>query len=208
MDKRILVGIAVIALIGTGGAYAAFNRSKIQTQPQPQPEQNSPAPVESANTPKSLKELMSAGAQKCEFKDNQSGADIEGIVFNGNNKIRGDFSTTSEGQKTTGHMIIDEKIMYTWVDNPKIGFKATIDANQAKASANQQFDPDKKLDFKCSGWSIDASVFALPADIKFSEITIPSPNASVSKNNSSQCSACDAAPAEARAQCRAALGCN
>lgn len=206
MDRRILVGIAVIALIGTGGAYAAFNRSKSQTPPETQ--QNSPVPAAATNTPKTLKELMSAGSQKCDFKDSESGANIEGTVFAGNNKVRGDFSTTIDGQKTTGHMIVDEKTMYTWVDNPKVGFKASVDANQAQTSANQQFDPNKKLDFRCSNWSIDASVFVLPADIKFSEISLPSANPSGSKNNSSQCSACDAVPAEARAQCRSALGCN
>lgn len=78
------------------------------------------------------------------------------------------------------------------------------------AGTAQSVDLDKVMDYNCSGWTVDNSMFAPPANVKFSEVgvmTAPS-GAPTGISVQNKCSVCDALPADAKAQCRTALKCN
>ena len=130
--------------------------------------------------------------------------------------MRGDFTTSTEGKTVTSHILVDGQTSYLWMDGQKMGYKFTVeesdetgnDTNKAPAGS---LDLEKKSDYSCKPWSTDSSLFSLPDDIEFSDMSnIMSPSGTQSPDSSkaAQCAACDSAPESARQQCKAALGCN
>lgn len=181
---------------------------------------NEQTEMESSSTPTSLKELMSGSSSvRCEFSSTEDESISSGVVYAANGKARVDFSSTIENQTTAGHMIMDDSMAYTWMEGESKGFKISTKAT-ASAQPNQanekQFDPEKKLDYSCQDWGVDNSIFDIPSSVEFTDLSAMMPavqGGSEGSINSSgdlkaaQCAACDQAPEESRAQCRAALGC-
>lgn len=176
--------------------------------------------IEPSSTPTSLKELMSrSNSMRCEFSASEVSDNSSGVVYAANGKARVDFSSTTNNQTTNGHMIMDNDYAYTWIDGQVKGFKvstATTTSAGPNDQTEKQFDPEKKLDYRCENWSADNSVFTLPANIEFTDLSammIPSQSngqdsmVPSNSNNVAQCAACDQAPEASRAQCRVALGC-
>ena len=130
---------------------------------------------------------------------------MSGTSYISAGKIRGDFSTTTAGTTVVGHMIVDGKTSYVWMDGQKTGFKMSFDSADTEATTNssQGVDPNKAFDFNCSPWSTDNSMFALPTTVKFtnfSKVAVP--------GAANQCSVCDTLSGEEKTQCRTALKCN
>jgi len=227
MNNKTIIWVIVTILVigGIVGYLLFFNKSKTGTQV--------PASImgnnqqQAATEPSSLKDLLASGSpQKCTFADTSGTNSSEGTVYIGNGKMRQDFSTVDNGQTINGHMIADEQNFYTWTDGSNVGFKMAITASQQTNQNSQSVDVNKKFDFKCGTWSPDSSLFILPSDVQFNDISsmmpqIPQgqtqtqPEASATPgegsgsqdNKSAQCSACDSAPEASRAACRQALGC-
>lgn len=167
--------------------------------------------------PTSLKELIASGvSQKCTFSDDSSGAQTSGTVYVGSGKVRGDFSATSQGKVMGMHMIADGSEMHTWIDGMTSGFSMSMDATQSGTNTQQSFDSDKKIDYRCESWAVDASKFVLPSDITFQDVAAmmqgAMPGASAGtvpqiQATAAQCQACDQLPDAQRGACRAALKC-
>jgi len=167
----------------------------------------------------SLKELMSRSTStRCEFSTTEESNNSSGVVYAANGKGRVDFSSINNGQVSTGHMIMDNDYAYTWIDGQEKGFKvstATAASTQPSDQTKRQFDADKKMDYKCENWSADNSIFFLPANMEFTDLSAmmniqgggQGSMTPPTSTNSAQCAACDQAPEASRAQCRAALGC-
>lgn len=124
-----------------------------------------------ANGDVSLKDLLaSGGSQKCTFSNSAS----SGTFYVGGGKSRGDFASTSAGQSVKGHMIMDGKTSYVWMDGQAQGFKTSVDANSSASTsgstASQSVDANKKMNYSCSPWSVDSSMFSLPASVKFMDM--------------------------------------
>ncbi len=159
----------------------------------------------------SLKSLLASGTpQKCTFADKTAEADVSGTVYIANGMMRGDFTTVAGGQTMGGHMVVANNVMNTWIDGMTTGFKIAFDAAATSDQASRGLDANKNMDYKCSYWTADSSVFVLPAGITFTDMGSVTAGANASAGVSgmaSQCAACDSAPADYREQCRAALGC-
>ena len=88
--------------------------------------------------------------------------------------------TTSDKNAPTSvmNMLSDGNFMYLWNKDGKTpGMKMTITEPTVTPSpkagqpvAAQGADLDKKYDFKCKGWSVDNSMFAVPTNIQFTDI--------------------------------------
>lgn len=207
----IVIAIVVVIILG-GGAYWFMSK-----QPQPSVSNSTEA---SDDAPQSLKDLMATNRpMKCEFSNNN---DV-GIVYVANGKVRGDFTTSANGQTMQAHMITDSETSYTWIEGMKTGYKISISAAGQEATTNtnvaqEQFNTDQKLDYRCDGWSADASIFILPSDVEFNDLSAMMPTTgSVNVNTNAQgsagagapnCSICDSIPSESRSECLTALGCN
>jgi len=181
VNKNIAIGVVALLLLGVGGYFFMNKKSSAPTF---------------VSAPTSLKDLLAANLpQKCTFP--------EGTVYISGGKFRGDFAPNS-------HMISDSKTSYIWTDDQKQGFKMTIDASteadvQTEAP-DGAVDVNEKLDYKCSTWLPDASVFALPSGVDFTDFSaLTTPSAS--GGNSVQCTACASLTGDDKTQCLAVLNC-
>lgn len=170
MNKKLLLGLGLLLLLG--GGYFVMNRGKApstgtetstQTETQTEP-----------SAPNSLKDLLtSANAQKCTFSSTEGQATTEGTVYVANKQVRGDFKTTESGKTpSTSNLMTDGKVLYLWGSElGTSGIKLTIEASEEATSSASggTADLNKPMDFNCSAWVVDSSVFELPAGVNFTE---------------------------------------
>jgi len=206
MNKKLIVTIVVLLLLGVGGFAAAKNfkgssSTSTSTESSTQPT--------SAN---SLKALLALGsAQTCTF-DN---AGSTGTMYISGGKVRGDFDSTTNGKTLKTHMLVDGTTSYIWMDGEKTGYKMSFDASAGAgtpgtttAQTSGAFDANADMNYKCGPWVADASVFVLPTTVTFTSFAIPTMNPSSGNgSSSSQCSYCDNLTGDAKTQCKSALNC-
>ena len=181
--------------------------------------------VEASPTPTgtmSLHELIgSKTAQKCTFVSTADSVRSSGTILVGGGKMRGDFTSVVQGKTIRSYLIVRDGASYVWSDAMPQGVKmslATAEKPRTNSVASEQaVDFNRKTDYNCTPWTVDNSMFTLPAGITFTEMSAlmqgTPTTGSVSAPNSpntiraAQCGACDKASASARTQCRTALGC-
>jgi hypothetical protein len=194
--KSILVIVAILIVVAA--AYFFIVRRPVNpTSPLPS------GKTEESTGPSSLKDLISKGiAQSCTFK-NEMGS---GKIYISGNKIRGDFETAVEGKTQKSHMIVDDKTSYSWGDGDLTGIKMTFDTSatsKESAAGGGLINSNVSMDYKCSTWITDSSLFALPGSVKFTSFDVPTATGSTS----SQCSYCDSLTGDDKIQCLSALKC-
>ena len=215
MNKNILLIIGGIVVVGGIAAYfVTGNHSNSGMQ--------SVSPTNETGQ-RSLKELLSSGAtQKCEFSDTASSLSSEGIVYVGGGKMRGDFTAVSSGKTIKSHMVVAGQDTYVWMDGMTTGFKMSIDTSKAPyqkstTGVQQGIDVSKKINYHCSPWSSDSSLFDLPGSVTFNSMadvavpgnTVPGSSTGGTQNvKAIQCGACSGLSEPQKSQCRAALSCN
>jgi len=201
--KKVLIVSAAVLLLAAGCG-------KKQAE---QPEQKA---SQKSTGQQTFKELASGKPQKCEVRFNQEGNQSQGTMYVGGGKMRNDSTATVAGKTIVSHMILDGNTIYTWVDGQSTGFKMEATASEAEKSQAGKQKPvnlEQKVNYTCESWSVDTSLFSLPANITFSDFSslipkIQAPTANMGAGqNASACAACDQVPASSRAQCKAALGC-
>lgn len=226
MNKTVLIVVAiVILLLLGGGAYVAMSK---KTSPgdsnnaNPQTGVNTYAQPTSSSVQKSLKDLLLAGAtEKCTYTDKLSSADISGTTYVSGGKVRTDYTTTTSETTVAGHMIVDGTTSYVWTDGQQTGFMMKFDPGKTAPTGGagerqQSVDPNKTMNYNCTVWALDNSVFTPPTEVKFtdySSIMIPpkgngnttTPSAS---DNSQACSACNYLSGDQKTQCLTSLKCN
>lgn len=220
MNRKTVIIVTILIIICVG-AYLLIKKSPQPVNDQTSIGQNNPENSTSQTVQGTLKSLLSAGkSQKCTYSNKVDSATVEGTIYIANGKIRGDFTTTSEQTKMSGHMITDKEFSYTWNDLSNQGIKMTINQEQQAPSDsstepnNQTSDINQTYTYTCQGWKEDAAMFIPPANITFSTFTLPNTQsngtapANGDSTNSSMCATCDNIPAgEARDTCKTQLNC-
>jgi len=216
MNKGVLLGLAAVIIVALAAVgYALMNRPETSSPPSPSGAMIDELTQE--NTPASLRELMQVTAnQMCTFSDED---DSSGTIYVGGGKMRGDFTSVSEIETGT-HMVSDSANIYMWFDEAPDGFKVSL-ADIEKFTdfgedGQKSVDLDQSMDFECSPWAVDNSVFDLP-NIEFNDFGAMVQGAGNviegdttegdSDTRAIQCGACDSLPGDASTQCRQALGC-
>jgi hypothetical protein len=224
MNKNLIIIVVAVLLLLGGGVF-------LMTSKKPTPANNStaagssnvtneasPSP-EATTQSKSLKDLLGMGvSQKCTFAKNDNGSSTQGTIYIDNGQVRGDIVTVNGGQTVNTHMVVKNSTSYVWMEGQSNGFKMTFDPNaaasaQAKAQ-NNSVDPNEKVDYSCSGWSADTSVFSLPSSVTFSDfskmaipsITVPQTGSGI-PGGVDKCAACNYLSGAAKTQCLSALNC-
>jgi len=216
MNKKVIAVVIVVLLLLLGvGGFFLINKNSANTA---KPETVNSQPVaevkNNAQTMKSLRDLMMGGvSQKCTFSDDESTAKVSGTTYVSSGKVRTDFTSKTAEVTTVGHMIVDGKVSYFWMDGQPTGFKMAFDPNEttAKNNAQQSVDANKGMNFQCSGWSVDGSLYTPPASVKFSDfgaVNTPTTPGTGSPATGSQCSACNYLTGDSKTQCLTALKCN
>lgn len=122
----------------------------------------------------SMGELIARGGNyKCDFTHTTDAGDSSGTTYISGKKIRGDFTTNVTGvsaMKIETHMISDGEFAYTWSSMMPTGMKMKLNLSETSDGAKTGFDYNQHLDYNCSPWMEDSSMFSLPANIKFTEL--------------------------------------
>lgn len=211
MNKKLVIIVIVLLLLGVG-AFFMFKSKKGSN--------SGISPVTSGA--QSVKDLIAAGIpQKCTFTSTEGGASTQGTTYVAAGKVRGDFGSTIDGKASVSHMISDGETTYIWQDGQMNGVKMEIPKDsQGEASTQpvdtsvgKQADLDQKMDYDCSAWIPDTSLFSPPSDVTFTDLsqmyTAPTNTTpGTGSNGGSQCSYCDALTGDDKTQCLAAFNCN
>ncbi len=120
----------------------------------------------------SLKALLArAGSHKCTFTDTAEGTETSGTVYLSDGKLRGDFSSMSEGKTVMSHVLADGSgATQVWMDDFPQGFKMNMNEMEAQAAESGAVDFNKELDYSCETWTVDANAFTAPAGMTFMDM--------------------------------------
>lgn len=222
MHKGVAIGIIIVLLIVGFGVYRVNvnNASKgNQTVSQGSAGESTKYDIatQESNAPSSLRELLSSGqSQRCTFSSTADDTVTDGTIFAASGKMRGDISTTTSEKTIMSHMIFSNNDLYVWMDGESNGMKMTFDPNkiQDEEAKQQTVDLDETVDYQCSGWVGDPTLFEVPSSVTFTDLksfAIPTVSSDSSEGmtggNESTCAACDSLSGEAKTQCQIALSC-
>ena len=170
-----------------------------------------------------LKDLLSSGiAQQCTFSDKSEDNDISGVMYVDQNRMRGDFTTVVDDKTLISHMMVKDDTSYTWQEGEDTGYMMKYDPDQMMPQDGEEtptspqgetVDPDKVVDYKCSPWIVDGSMFNPPSNVEFTDFSSMMQKQPPGQENSGEvmqnpCSACDNLTGDAKNQCLTALKCN
>lgn len=220
MTKQAIIAVvvAVVIVLGAGGAFL-YSKNKPASQP------NSTTATQSANEESSMSSdltsiLKSGKTQQCSFSyDEQNGNSTSGVTYLSSDKMRTDINSTTNGKSSTIYVIRNGDDNYIWgsefPNNTGMKMTMSIDEYASNTDSKKYFDPTKKIDYSCSGWTIDSSVFTPPSNVKFQDFSamIEGVMKAVSKTptgaqgNSEQCNICNSLTGDAKTTCRTQLNC-
>lgn len=224
MNKNLLtISLTALLIIGAGLAYVLMPNLSPKLLPS-DTEKTTGVTSGVEGGLKSLKDLFGVSvSQKCTYDDQQGNS---GVVYAGEQKIKGDFVTKNDQVDQTSHMIKDGKTMYFWVEGETTGYKMVVQDEDQESmndgtTAQSSLDLDNKVDYNCTPWVSDPSMFVLPGDTEFTDFTqmgmkepLTPPvldentKKSIEESKDELCAACDSAPEDAKIQCRLVIGCN
>lgn len=161
----------------------------------------------------SIASLLSAGKNvTCSMKYPDGNG--SGTVYVSGKKMRGEFTVMAEAPKEyKSSMIQDGDYAYMWSDVDKKGTKFKVSGiptpSPTTTTKTEAVDINQEVDLKCSAWNVDPSMFVVPADIEFMDMSAMMEKVQEQSGmmRDSQKSSCDAiADPQAKAACQSALG--
>ncbi len=159
MNKSLIYAIIGLVIVGGAGAYLLTASN---------PGGSDDTVAASGATLKSL--LARSGSYRCTVSQGAVGSETSGTVYVANGQVRGDFTSTANGETATTHLIIADNIVYTWLDKVPIGFKGPIDQSADAAMGDTSASVDlvnQALGYDCQADTVSAEQFALPANVQF-----------------------------------------
>ena len=217
--------IAALAILVLAGVYFGYGAMKKQAEPE---DQNLPNQQVTENNTQDdqglisgkITDLLSLGKSlKCTYtiEEDVNKPGGEGTIMVSGNKMRGDSTIMISGDTGPGidsHFISMDNTMYTWASNSPTGIKITIDEKimsgedttgevPAEAQALQE-----KMDYKCLPWIADQSVFELPADVEFTDVSELTKNLQAPGDSGNMCAVCNLMETEEqKAECLTNFNC-
>ncbi len=223
MSKGIVIGIAVLAILGVGSFFVFSNDSSNESMSTSSDSHtNSNTSAENTNPVKgTFAELLTLGQNyTCTFDHaDVAGNKTAGTVYvaASGDKLRGDFTLTPvEGAPYDIGVIRDTDYNYVW-SSEFGGFKTKVKAADgdifSSGEENSSVDNlnDENVNFDCERWTVDSSVFVPPSTVEFLDVEAMMGEIEVDANASVDgldCTLCDSVPDGAsKDQCLQALGC-
>lgn len=170
--KTLIALIAAIVIVGGGVWYFSSDRSALAPTEEgtPNGETTSGNAVQGSGTLASL--LTRGGAYRCTVSV-EAGAESSGVVYVGNDRLRGDFVTTASatgGREIESHMISKDGYVYTWSDMMPQGVRMRINTDGTTQGSTGGLDSSAIVDYDCAPWAIDSNRFELPANVTFMDL--------------------------------------
>lgn len=169
----VVLVLAVLAVIGAGVYNARQNES--EDTEDSEFEGDMAATTSAQMSGSRLRDLFNLGRDAvCTFSGSESGVESFGTVYVSGNMMRGDFTmkATSTGTVNT-HMVrkSDEVYVWTGAQGAKMDIGDLLVKSTTTAQSNASLDLDRRLDYKCESWGKDESKFALPSNVKFTDLS-------------------------------------
>lgn len=125
-----------------------------------------------------LRDLIARGeALECSFTfADEEGVAGEGTSFFANGQMRMDAVVTQDNSEHMVSYILKDDTMYTWGTSADMGqFAITMPGTMnteldATSEAEAPVGVDEDVTYDCKSWSVDNSVFAIPADLEFMDM--------------------------------------
>jgi hypothetical protein len=124
--------------------------------------------------------IKQGGSYQCtvnQYIDAGYSSTTKGTVYISDSNIRGDFATQVQGMKIDTSFILRDGFAYTWTSLANTGYKSKVTpqantntATDTKLSGSFNWNADMIGDYDCAPWTVNTSVFAIPANITFQEI--------------------------------------
>jgi hypothetical protein len=169
MGIKTIIIVVVALAVASGGAFYVANKNDGQAN------QSGPSIGENS----SIKDLLASGENiQCTYSfTDDDGNENTGTTYIADERLRGSFTlNNAENGIQTSNMLRDTDYQYVWNDGSNEGFKTKVEAidseeNQPAENTNEQeaIDQDQKYDFDCSEWSVDETVFEVPANVEFTD---------------------------------------
>ncbi len=174
-NKNLVIALVVIIilLLAGGGGYMLLHKSTGNSQKTANQTNLQPTKTPQ-QTAESLLDLVKMGKNlRCTFKTEVANGATAGTVYVSGQNIRADFSVTSGGNTQQTSMIKEGNTSYIWGGTLSTGVKMTVSLEQLAQNkqASQYVDPNQKVNYSCSPWNVDPSLFTLPTNVKFTDIT-------------------------------------
>jgi hypothetical protein len=175
-SKNITIAVIVVVLIlllGAGGYLMLNKNTGNSTKTASAP---TAKPTETQQTTKSLIDLVRMGQNlRCSFKTEVTNGSTDGTVYVSGQNMRADFNVTTNGKTLQTSMIRMGDTNYMWGSGLPIagGVKMTVSLDKISQSeqTSRYFNANQKVNYNCSPWNVDSSLFTLPSDIKFTDVT-------------------------------------
>ena len=204
MNIKIVVGL--VAVIVAGGTIV-LTQSASTTGGSQMTASGVPVPETFTG---SMEGLFTLGVDAtCTFERADEVGTVSGVVYVSGDRMRGNFNLDTDQGQFDGGIIRDGAYVYTWADTPFGTFASKIAYEDLAVETEYTETPvsfTEAIDYRCTGWNVDTSVFELPQGVDFVEIDS---EAMLGSDIEVTCSACDSINnSTAREQCRLALECN
>lgn len=223
MNKKLgLLVVLVVLLVVVAGALFVMGK---RNAPATVPTENTQEPVVQA--PKGTGTLLTLAAlqgdYQCAFSyTTPEGMSMSGMSYLSGGKMRGTYDMQQPDGNFAMNVIRDSEFTYTWGEGPQ-GAMAVKFKNDAMPSAtgsenatgtSPQASFEQEVEYECTAWGVDASVFTPPADVTFMDLsTMMTEGIRIEDEGTSftgdadQCASCESLPAEAQQACLEALSC-
>jgi hypothetical protein len=212
-NKQSVVGLiaAAVIIVGAGMVYL-YDKAK----PAPQPNKTvsvKVTPGKSTVAGTIVDVLKTTDNKKCAFTTQNK---TKGTFYLTSEKAYGTLIATNSGSADTTYVIKDQNNFYIWGSSLPTGIRISMSLSDISKNLHSNpyassFDVNQKVDYSCSSWTPDQSLFNPPTNIKFTNIgatTLPTGTLlPKSTNPSSQCSLCSSLSGQAKNTCIASFHC-
>lgn len=179
----IILGVAVIG----GGIWwatsesdqAITNQSDSSAQEQAESDNDTVSDTQAVEGTASMRELIARGeALECSFAfAHEDGTTGEGTgYFAGDERMRMDTDINQNGEAYNASYIVRDDTMYMWgeMQQGDFGMQLSFEhMEEGESTPNEEQMPvemDEEVSFECGSWSVDESVFSLPAGVEFMDM--------------------------------------
>lgn len=175
--KTIIIILVALAMVG-GGYYMSYARSNPDMIAVGEPYGENAQDGSSDTDGKKMAFdafVKQGGSYKCTVNQSVQGVDSTGTVYMDGGKMSGTFATAVQGMNFETRFIARDGYSYSWSSAmPGQGFKTAVAAQAANTDASTSgtysFNAEQIGDYDCDPWTADATVFAIPASVKFTEM--------------------------------------
>ena len=185
MKNNKLIIIAVIIIVLLAGLFFWNNlRSKkgtsnelTQTQKSEDIEKTEEAELDELSVEGSVFDLFKLGKNvSCTYSGTSEGTALTGTTHVSGKKMHGTYSVTTNGNTIEGNMVSDGEWLYTWTSEMPQGVKININKAEEELAGETSDGTStesltKDYNYKCTNWKVDESVFSVPTNITFTDLS-------------------------------------